>query len=951
MKQPILLAGVLVVASVSAESAQRVSLAGQWRFRLDRLDAGLEDHWFERKLPEAIKLPGTLTAQGIGYPIATNTPWTGSVVDRSWFTAPEYAPYRSEGNIKVPFWLQPERYYSGAAWYQRDIEIPADWAGKRIVLSLERPHWETRVWLDEKLIGANNSLATPHDYDLGSIAPGKHTLTIRVDNRMIVDVGENSHSISDHTQGDWNGIVGKIELNATPLIWIQDLQLYPNAAQKSVRVVVVSTNATHKPFTGKLSLFFEANGKAARLPVSHNFSTAETELRTEDIIELGPDALLWDEFSPNLNSIRAELRGELDGRRAESDRTVTYGLRDIATEGTQFVINGQKTFIRGTLDCCIYPKTGHPPTDVESWKRVIRICKEHGLNLIRFHSWCPPEAAFEAADELGFYFHVEASSWANQSTTLGDGKPVDVWIYAETDRILKHYGNHPSFILMPYGNEPAGDKHTKYLANYVNHYKALDPRRLWSSGAGWPQIAENQFHVTPDPRIQAWGEGLKSRINARPPETTTDYRDYIRQRTVPVISHEIGQWCVYPNFDEIPSYTGYLKPKNFEIFRDTLARNGMADLAREFLFASGKLQALCYKEEIESALRTPGMGGFELLDLHDFPGQGTALVGVLDPFWNEKGYVTATEYARFCNSIVPLARMKKRVFTADEGFAAGIELAHYGADAVARCESKWKLVASDGHLIANGNLPPTNLSPGNLIPLGQVSAGLQSIESATKCNLSVQIEIPGRRPIENDWDIWVYPTNVVSESADVLVTSRFDKVAAQRLASGGKVLLTLPGEQVRNFDKRPVKLGFSSIFWNTAWTERQPPTTLGLLCDPRHAALAAFPTEGYSNWQWWYLVHRAGALRLDLLPPGIQPVVRLIDDWVTARPLGMIIEAKAGAGRIMICGFDLTSIDAADPVSRQMRHSLLTYMNSEAFRPKANVSSEQIRNLIQPAKP
>jgi len=940
---------VAVGCLVATAADKHMSLAGQWRFALDRDNAGVHEQWFERKLSGQIKLPGSLPGQGVGDPVSVDTKWIGGIVDRSWFTAPQYAKYREPGNVKVPFWLTPERYYAGAAWYQRDIEIPADWAGKRIALSLERPHWETRVWLDDKLIGTNSSLATLHDYDLGSIAPGKHTLTIRVDNRMIVDIGENSHSISDHTQGDWNGIVGKIELNATPLIWIEDLQVYPNAAEKSVRVVVVSTNATRKLFTGKLSLYFEANGKTARVPVSHNFSTAKTGLCTEDVIEFGSDALLWDEFSPNLNSIRAELRGELDGRLVESDRTVTYGLRDIATEGTQFTINGYKTFIRGTLDCCIYPKTGHPPMDVESWKRVIRICKEHGLNLIRFHSWCPPEAAFEAADELGFYFHVEASSWANQSTTLGDGKPVDDWIYAETDRILKDYGNHPSFILMPYGNEPGGDNCAKYLANYVKHYKALDPRRLWTSGAGWPQISENQFHVTPDPRIQAWGDGLRSRINARPPETTTDYRDYIRQRTVPIISHEIGQWCVYPNFDEIEKYTGYLKPRNFEIFRDSLKAHHMGDEARQFLLASGKLQTLCYKEDIESALRTPGMGGFQLLDLHDFPGQGTALVGVLDPFWEDKGYVTAKEYSRFCNNTVPLARLSRRVFTTDEALEADLEVAHFGPAPMNDALTGWKLVDDTGKVHASGTLPAKTLPVDNGISLGHVSVTLKNLPSPQRYRLVVRVASSGTSTavFENDWDIWIYPPKAdTTIPSTVTVVDELNEDALTKLNAGGRVLLLIPPGRVKNDDKAPVKLGFSSIFWNTAWTGRQAPTTLGILCDPQNPALAEFPTDFHSNWQWWYLITHAEAMILDDLPANLRPTVQVIDDWVTNRRLGLLFEAKVGPGKLAVCSVDLKTNLEADPVRRQFRHSLLHYVESKLFKPETSITADQIRTVI-----
>lgn len=968
----LLIAILLIPIFGLAGTDNSISLAGRWRFELDRGDTGIRERWFERALPDKIQFPGSLPAQDIGDDITTNTPWVGGVKGSPWYTAPEYAKYRQPPNVKVPFWLQPDKYYKGVAWYQRDIEIPKNWSGKRVVLSLERAHWETSVWVDGRFIGTNDSLSTPHEYDLGSLTPGKHALSIRVDNRMIIDVGENSHAVSDHTQGDWNGIVGKIELRATPAVWLEDVQVYPNVERKSALVKVRIGNATGKAGGGTLGVAIKGReaqrgGPECKVAVTWdtNGAVAEAEL------SLGPNAVLWDEFHPSLYELTAALNP--DGATSDT-RILSFGLRNISTEGTQFVINGRKTFFRGTLECCIFPKTGHPPTDAASWERVIRIAKAHGLNLIRFHSYCPPEAAFEAGDELGFYFQVE-TCWANQSTTIGDGNPVDEWVYRETDRILKYYGNHPSFMLMPYGNEPGGkeakrgknggyDYHAAfndYFAKYVSHYKALDPRRLWTSASGWPQIPENQFHLTPDPRIQAWGAGLKSRINAKPPETTTDYRDYIHRRDVPVISHEIGQWCVYPNFAEIPKYTGYLKPKNFDIFRDTLAANHLSDLAHQFLLASGKLQALCYKEDIESALRTPGMGGFELLDLHDFPGQGTALIGVLDPFWDDKGYITAKEFRRFCNSTVPLARMGKRVFTTSENFHADVEVANFGDVPLGDATTSWQLVGDNGKIFAHGELPAKTLPVDNGIGLGSVDVDLKSAPAPAKYKLVVSVGQASRLSltekengdrgdanpaVENDWDIWVYPAQLPAESSDILVTAKFDEAARSRLQGGGEVLLTIPGKEVRNYDHDPVELGFSSIFWNTAWTDRQAPTTLGILCNPKNPALAEFPTDFCSDWQWWYLIHRAGALRLDLLPQEVKPIVRVIDDWVTAHPLGLVIESRVGAGRIVVCGFDLTS-SADDPVSRQMRASLVDYMKSKAFVPSTVLTGEQIESLIK----
>jgi hypothetical protein len=657
-------------------------------------------------------------------------------------------------------------------------------------------------------------------------------------------------------------------------------------------------------------------------------------------VKCGNEVVPWDEFSPHLYELTAQT-GTFPN---ETIQKVIFGFREVSISGTQFSLNGKNIFIRGTLDCAGYPRTGHPPTEVESWKRVIQTAKAHGLNEIRFHSWCPPEAAFIAADELGFYFHVEACSWANDhSTWLGDGQSVDAWIYAETDRILKCYGNHPSFLLMVYGNEPGGKKHSEYLAKFVSHYRSQDSRRLWSSGAGWPELPQNQWHDIPEPRIQAWGAGLKSRINALAPETVTDYRANIERRSVPVVSHEIGQWCVYPNFGEVEKYTGYLKPGNFEIFRDFLVEHGMKALARQFLLSSGKLQTLCYKEEIESALRTPGMGGFELLDLHDFPGQGTALVGVLDAFWEEKGYATPKEFSRFCNAVVPLARLKKRVFKTDERLEADVEVSNFGAAFLEKAQASWKLVSVAGKIVAQGDFPEQGIPVGGMTVLGQVSLELKSVPAPARYILVV--DVAGRR-FENDWDVWVYPAHTqVEPGKDVLIASMFDEAAQSHLHHGGSLLLTIPGKQVRNFDTTPVKLGFSTIFWNTAWTQRQAPTTMGILCDPKHPALADFPTDFYSNWQWWYLIHRAGTLRLDLLPRDLKPIVRVIDDWFTARPLGLLVEGKVGPGKIVVCGFDLTN-DSDDPVSKQMRASLLRYMNSEQFKPGAELSVREITSLF-----
>ncbi len=494
---------------------------------------------------------------------------------------------------------------------------------------------------------------------------------------------------------------------------------------------------------------------------------------------------------------------------------------------------------------------------------------------------------------------------------------------------------------MAYGNEPAGPgRGGEYLGPWVEHQKQLDPRRLYTSAAGWPMIEANQFHNPPQPRIQAWGVGLGSRINARPPETTTDYRNFVDQQSVPVISHEIGQWCVYPNFEEMAKYTGVLQAKNFEVFQDFLNTSGMGDQARDFLMASGKLQTLCYKEEIESALRTPGFGGFQLLDLHDFPGQGSALVGVLDPFWDSKPYVSPAEFRRFSGPTVPLVRMAKRTWTNRETFTADVEVTHFGAAPLTGITPRW-VVTCGMKKVASGMLPIQDVPIGSAIELGQIELPLSQFDQPAQLKLTVGLD---GTEYANDWDIWVYPTQVDTATPDdVMEVDELNDAAIANLQQGGKVLLLADPHSVKN----DVEIGFSSIFWNTAWTGGQAPHTLGILCDPKHLALTSFPTEYHSNWQWWELVSRSGAMVMDDLPAGLRPIVQVVPDWFAPQRLGLVFEAKVHSGQLLVCSIDLDEDLSSRPAARQMRNSLLRYMGSAAFAPQHTVTTDQVRGLFR----
>lgn len=917
------------------EKTAVISLAGEWNFSMDSTDVGITEGWYNRRLEETVTLPGSMNTNGKGNPVTAETPWIGSMWNRAWYESPDYAKYRDPEDTKIVFWLSPDTYYAGAAWYQKKITVPSDWKDKAIFFSMERCHWETTLFMDGKPMGMENSLSVPHRYFLPDLTPGEHTFTIRVDNRVKeIDPGRDAHSVSDNTQSNWNGIVGAITLEARPKAYISSIRIVPSIKEKQIVTEIEVENTGTDPLGASIHLQADFTGSD---PETLPPGTQACQLKKgRNIIRMtyamGQDPRLWDEFSPNLYTLRTEL----DTDYGKDEKTERFGMRELTTRDTQIAVNGRPIFFRGTLECCIFPETGFPPTDEQEWERIMKVCRAHGLNHIRFHSWCPPKAAFEVADRLGLYLYVECDAW---SLDLGNGKPIDRFVREESERIVREYGNHPSFCLFSYGNEPGGEGNLKYLTDFVNHWKAKDRRFLTTTASGWPAIPESDWLCLPAPRVQGWGEGIQSIINSQKPGSSYDWIAKI-STTQPTISHEIGQWCVYPDLKERSQYTGVLKPKNFDIFEDRLRENGLLHLADSFLLASGKLQTLCYKADIEAALRTKGFGGFQLLDLHDFPGQGTALVGVLNPFWRTKGYVTPEEFKDFCNDIVPLIRTERFILESGETLQAAVEIAQYSASDLTDARTSWKLINPDGSLYDSGTFTSPVIPTGTLTKVGDINKKMET-QSPTRYLLEVSLG-----DYTNQWHLWVYP-NTEEAQADVKIASRLDQETLALLDKGGKVLLTPRFGTMRNEGRDSVIVGFSSIFWNTLWTSNQPPHTLGILCDPSHPALSLFPTDYHSDYQWQDAMSHCDAIPLQKLGTDIRPVVRVIDDWFTARPFGMIVEMKVGNGKLLMCSADLLTDTDNRPEARQLKNSLLRYMKSASFNPDQTVRPEAIESLFK----
>lgn len=869
-----------------------------------------------------------------GDDVTVRTRWTGSLYDSSYYFNPYMEKYRIDGQVKLPFFLTPDKHYVGVAWYQKRVTVPDSWKGERVVLFLERPHIETTVWINRQEVGMQNSLCVPHVYDLTSyVTPGKsYLVTIRVDNRIKeINVGPDSHSITDQTQGNWNGIVGKIELQSTPKVFFEDIQIYPDLAGKKalVRMNVRASSSVNGEITLSAKSFnTDVNHEIA--PVYQTVTVRKGDNLFEMELPMGQDFLIWDEFSPALYRLTATLK---NGKQIET-KQIQFGMREFTINGKWFYINGRKTMLRGTVENCDFPLTGYAPMDVASWERVFRICRSYGLNHMRFHSYCPPEAAFIAADLVGFYLQPEGPSWPNHGPKLGNGQPIDKYLMDETIALTKAYGNYASYCMLACGNEPSGHW-VNWVSKFVDYWKTADSRRVYtgaSVGGSWKWQPHNQYHVKAGARGVTWAK--------RQPESMSDYRAKIDTVRQPYVSHETGQWCVFPDFNEIRKYTGVNKARNFEIFRDILEDNDMGGQAHDFMMASGKLQAICYKHEIEKTLRTPDYAGFQLLALNDYSGQGTALVGVLNVFFEEKGYINAAEFRRFCSPTVPLARIPKFVYTNDESFHADIEIAHFGATPLREARTIYTVKDEYGKVYAHGTVGSSDIPIGNLFSLGSVDLDLGAIDTPQKLNLEICIE---NTSAVNDWDFWVYPAHVELAEGDVYTTDTLDEQAISVLEQGGNVLITAAGKV--SYGKEVVQ-HFTPVFWNTSWFKMRPPHTTGIFLNEYHPLFKEFPTEYHSNLQWWELLNKAQVMQFTDFPDDFQPIVQNIDTWFISRKIGVLFEANVLSGKLMMTSMDITSQLEKRVAARQLHKAILDYMNSDNFRPSTIVPVERVQELF-----
>ena len=949
--------------AVGQSSPSKLDLSGQWSCTLDEKNVGIAEKWFLKRLDGvSIKLPGGLNENKVGKR-------EDEVIQN--IAQGKFAPevLSGDGEFRIMSGLTRQFTYVGKAWYQKEIVVGNSFTDRHITLFMERCGWETSVWIDGKPAGTENSLVTPHIYDLSELLlAGKHTITILCDNEQKLNYG--GMMIAEDGYTNWNGIIGKMEITAKDKIWIENVKVFPNVAYtqadagnrsgNSIKCKIKIGNKTGNPFSGTIILNAQQSENNFRNEESFevkgsgdSFTEVEFELKT------GDSKTLWNEFSPNLYNLTVNFAAKADANEYADSKTETFGMRDLFRDGTQFTINHKPVFLRGILDNGVSPLLARPDTDIESWIRRFTILKSYGFNYFRCHSNVPPEAAFYAADKMGIYLQVELSRWS--CPTNDENQNVTNFAERELKRILETYGNHPSFCFMSMGNELLIyrdeiflKKQQEMLMRGVNYGQVTDKRHQYTSTTHPITPGRNDdFYVTAtyagiNPLGIRWGGHNpidKSRFCLEPPSTNFDYREIVHQVNRPVITHEVGQWQVFPNLAEIPKYTGVLKPHNFELVKKKLQQKNMLDQAANFTKASGRLAFMLYKEEIEAALRTPGLAGFQLLNLYDYPGQGTSHVGMLDVFWDSKGITNPEEYSSFNGPIVPLLRMEKRVWTNDEIFEADADLTLFTDKPMYAINPVYTIKDKSGRIIFEKELPFISYIPvGEKVKypvlLGHIKFPLKDMPAAAKYTLEVSIK--GTK-IANNWDFWVYPSELNLATPSGIVISKELTDSVKSALNEGKTVLLLSGTHIY---KNATPGIFTPVFWNTQMKNLQV-GTMGLLMNAEHPLFKNFPTEYHTNWQWWDLIMHSQSIGLDNTKADFRPIVQVIDNPYRNSKLGVVFEAKVGRGKLLFCGFDISASLESRPVARQLRYSIFNYLKSADFNPANELTVNQLDELFK----
>ena len=957
----------------------RILLNGKWHVVLEDGTTGQMD------------LPGTLDENGIGHRDVGANQWHPDAVLGN-------AAGEIDKDAPIATGFTRRHTYEGEARISRKITVP-DYGTDRLFVLAERAR-ALRLLVDGEACAVfrQGTLSTPYIFELTGAAPGEHEFTFLSDNSypgMPKAAIYYSSAATDETQTNWNGILGECSMYTRPQNFIDSLRVYPRAVKKEeknkaggyVLDVCVELAPGAKKVYKDAKIILQSEALAAGELEDTQTLTEIISYSGEGLAEAGTDkeenpktmeiwfrdlplrenVKLWDEDEGNLyemavtldNGMSAEDKG---GSTAEC-RT-RFGIRSFGDNGSgRLALNGRAIFLRGEANCAEYPETGHPPMTIPEWKEMLLKYRSYGINFVRFHSHCEPEAAFAAADELGMLLQPELSHW-DPKDAFGTEESYRYY-RAELVDLLKTYANHPSFVMLTLGNElQAQDEGRERMRELVRTAKRMDPTRLYANGSNafYGEEGcdpESDFYTSQsckDVVIRGTFSGMRGYLNENYPSADRTYDEAMaeirKEYQKPVFSFEVGQFEVLPDFEELESFHGISDPVNLKLIKKRVEERGLLPTWEKYVEATGELSRLAYREEIEAAMRTRELSGISLLGLQDFPGQGTALVGMMNSHLEPKPYDFARpeRFREFFQECRILVKLPHYTYEAGERLIAEVEAANFGKENIEGVFC-WTL-AGKKSVSENGNCEPAEIKskntviatgedteiticrPGSYTEVGSLDIPLDFVEKNTALTLKVRIG-----DSISAYPIWVYRKTTPVCPENVYETRAFDMKTREILQNGGRVYLSPDAD--KESLPNSIKTQFTTDFWSVG-TFADQEGGMGQLIDTEHPIFKEFPTDFHTDWQWWIMATK----RAVILPHPMKTIITEMDSYAFLRPMAQMIEFRCLKGKVLLSTMELHKSQQY-PEVRALQASIYTYLSGENFEPAEEITEEELSMLVR----
>lgn len=829
-----------VVHSVGVSPLQKIlSLRGEWDFVTDpqlmgRHQMGKGPGWNEPDWSGARKIdvPGCWEAQGVGEP----------GMSRDW---------------GLPFDCLPRplnHVYMGTARYRRTVNIPANWAGKRVWLKVGGVRTEAWFWVNQLRVAHLNTYCGSYKYDITDLVQAGKTAEIVATVRN--DTPSRKGCIAAFHR--FGGFYRDIELEATPNTRLDDVWVRGDVDKKTALAhVSIRRDGSDVLANPTLGIVVQTlDGQAAgtyRQPV-----TLDADGNADVVCEIPLNVFRpWTPETPHLYLAKVTL---FSGETAIHGWTERFGVRKLEVRGNRFYLNGAPYFLRGFGDDYIYPLTLISPPDRETHLKHLTTARKAGFNYVRHHTHCEIPEFFEAADEAGILIQAELPYYHDITP---EGFPFDP--LRDIKELYRHYRRHVSFATYSTGNE--GHLGSPLDREIYRWAKQTDPDRIFQHQDGGCNTSENADFFTPN------GYGLASSINPWAPGTF----DAVK---VPFIAHEYLNLGIKMDPRLAPRFTGAIpSPRSLQSYEESLATAGLDRAWGDAcLNAAHALQGYYQKQGLEQARLDPACDGYSYWTIVDvmvhqegtYTGQG-----FLNAFWEEKpGGLTLSQFYRINGPTALLAKREpaQPIAVSGDSCKVTLSISHFDAKSLTQAKVSWKLKTATDTLAA-GTLPLLDALPGDVKELGVCTFVVPDLRKPVQAVFEVKLD---GTDVTNSWDFWFFPKRAEKRGDGIAATKDVFEVLSKRypgIAKAGTAEAKTAQIVIGSWDhpdlieanqrgKRGIMIGPADGEPNVKlgwwWLGDQVGTAFA-----HHPVFGDFPHDGNLSPLWFRLIKRGLPLPID----------------------------------------------------------------------------------------